>query len=117
MNAAGGNLTNLIFEISNENRLWGQGNPQPMIVSENIIISAKNINIIGSNKDTVRFEYNGITYIKFKAKDLIEKLKNYSGILKIDVIGKSAINRYAGRETPQILIEDIDIEENKLYEF
>lgn len=117
MKASAGSLTDLIYEISNENRLWGQGNPQPVIVTENISVSARSINIIGSNKDTVRFEYNGVTYIKFKANDLIEKLNACSGILKINVVGRPALNRYAGRVTPQILITDIDIEENKLYEF
>ena len=58
--------------------------------------------MIGSNQDTLKFTYNDITYIKFKAKDLIEEIKQYNGAVVLNIVGKAAVNRWNGMETPQI---------------
>ena len=110
-------LATLIDEIDNGKHLFGQQNKEPVIVVENISLPAQGYNVIGSNKDTVRFEFNGITYIKFKAKDLIEQLNSYKGSLKLTAAGKLKINEWGGRRKPQILIDEIEIRENTIYEF
>jgi len=71
-------------------------------------LPAAAISIIGNNKDTIRFELNGITYVKFKCKDLIESLPS-KGEVYISIVGRGNINRWAGKEKPQILIDDIEI--------
>ena len=73
----------------------------------------EDIKVIGKNKDTIRFEKNGITYIKFFGKALIEQLQQYDE-MKIDVVGKTAVNNWMGRITPQIMIEDLEVEDAKL---
>lgn len=75
------------------------------------------IQIIGQNKDTIRFNFNGITYIKFKAKKLIEELDAYRGKINMTVVGRPAVNRWNGTETPQIQIEEIEIKKNSAYDF
>lgn len=117
MDAGDNKLTKLIFDLEKGNKLWGQGNPQPVIVIENISVPAAQISIIGSNKDTLRFTYNGITYIKFKANDLIEQIKGMSGRLKITAAGKGNINTWGGMRKPQILLDEIEIEEDRIYDF
>lgn len=109
-------LKNLIFELEKGRGLFGQGNPEPVIAIENITLPQSKISIIGSNKDTVRFEYNGITYVKFKALKIIEELKNYNKI-NITVIGRGNINEWGNRRTPQILIDDISFEEINEFSF
>ena len=81
----------------------------------NITIDTSSIQIIGSNKDTLKFVFNNITYIKFKAKELIEKLSEYNGKISITVAGKGNVNVWGGRETPQIFIEEIEI--NKIDDY
>ena len=69
--------------------------------------------MIGSNKDTVRFEKNGVTFIKFHANDLIRELDNCNEI-KISVVGKPNINSWMGQQTAQLFIEDWEVEDNLL---
>lgn len=53
--------------------------------------------VIGNNKDTLRFEVNGVTYVKFKCKDLIDSLPS-SGDIYINIVGRGNVNRWGGRE-------------------
>ena len=110
-------LSNLIFELEKGAPFWGQGCPEPKIAVEDITIDTMYIQIIGQNKDTIRFNFNGITYIKFKAKKLIEELNAYRGKINMTVVGRPAVNRWNGAETPQIQIEEIEIKENSAYDF
>lgn len=111
-------LSNLIFDLDNGRLYWGQGNPEAKIAVENISIDTANIQIVGQkNKDTVRFSFNGITYIKFKAKKLIEELSMYQGKINMTVVGMPLINTWNGIETPQIKIEEVEIKENSVYDF
>lgn len=69
---------------------------------------------MGSNKDTIKFEYNGITFIKFKATDLIQEfevLKERNNLLDITVVGRPNLNEWMGRKTPQLFVEDYEIKE------
>ena len=103
-------ISDLIFDLEPGSQYWGQGNPEPAIAVTNISVPAAALSVIGQNKDTLRFNYNGITYVKFKCKKLIETLPT-SGDLLISIVGRGNINKWAGRETPQIMIDDIEIKQ------
>ena len=103
-------ISDLIFDLEPGSQYWGQANPEPTIAVTNISVPAAALSVIGQNKDTLRFNYNGITYVKFKCKKLIETLPT-SGDLLISIVGRGNINKWAGRETPQIMIDDIEIKQ------
>lgn len=111
--AADSDLADIIQDIGNHNGIWGQQNPEPLIHVTDINISASDVQVMGKNKDTVKFEKFGIAYMKFHAKDLIEQLKQYSS-MKIEVVGRANMNEWGGRVTPQIFIEDIEVKDNAL---
>lgn len=108
-------LADIISDISTYNFCWSQQNDTPLIAVKDIFIKKSDIQVIGKNKDTVKFEKNGIVYIKFFAKDLIELLNQYDE-MKIDLVGEAQINEWAGKEIPQILIKDLEISD-ATYEF
>lgn len=110
-------LGNLIKDLDKGKSYFGQGNKEPLIIIENITIPVSKINIIGKNLDTLRFEFNDITYIKFKATSLIEEIKNKTGNLNITVAGRGNINSWGGYNKPQILIDEIEIKESSIYDF
>ena len=110
-------LDELIESLDGGKMLYGQSNDEPVIVVENIALPARGYSVIGSNLDTLCFEFNGITYIKFKAKDLINQLNSYTGALKLNVAGKPNINEWGGRRKPQILIKEIEVKEDTIYDF
>ena len=111
------NLKDLIIDLDRGRKFYGQGNKEPVIIIEDITLQPNSYQIIGKNSDTLKFEFNGITYIKFKATELIEELKKKSGKLSITVAGKGNINEWGGRTTPQILIDEIEFKESSLYDF
>lgn len=111
--AADTDLGELIADLGEHNGIWGQHNQEPLIHVTDINISANDVQIMGKNSDTVKFEKFGIAYIKFHAKDLIEELRKYPS-MKIEVVGRANLNEWCGRVTPQIFIEDIEVKDNAL---
>ena len=111
--AADGDLSDIIVDIGNHNGIWGQQNPEPMIHVSDINITMNDVQVMGKNKDTVKFEKFGIAYMKFHAKDLIEELSKHPS-MKVEVVGRANLNEWGGRVTPQIFIEDIEVRDNAL---
>lgn len=111
--AADEDLVDLIKDIGEHDGIWGQNNSEPLIHVTDINITSNDIQIMGKNKDTIKFEKFGIAYMKFHAKDLIEELNKYSS-MKIEVVGRANLNEWCGRVTPQIFIEDIEVKDNAL---
>ena len=93
-------LPDLIKDLDRGKKFFGQGCKEPVIVIEDIALPPSSYSIIGKASDTLRFEFNGITYIKFKATDLIEELKEKKGNLNITVIGRGNINTWGGYNKP-----------------
>lgn len=110
-------LKNIIIDLSEMGGIWGQQNPEPMIHVKHIIASGNDIRIMGTNKDTVKIEYNGIAYMKFHAKDLIEEISQYNGSIIMEVVGRPNLNEWMGTKTPQIFIEDCDIQQYNPLDF
>ena len=106
-------LKDIILEFGQLSEIWGNGIEEPLIAVENINLTNSDISLIGQDKTTVKFVIDGITYIKFKDKDFIEKLLNNSR-MRINLIGKAAINEWAGECKPQIIIENYEIKNTSL---
>lgn len=104
------NLSFLIADLSQYEDYCGQQNPEPQICVTNILVSSNEVSVIGKNKDTIRIEKNGITYIKFHAKELIQSLQEYDK-MNLTIIGRPNINDWLGHLTPQLLITDMEIED------
>lgn len=116
-NVTSPDLDRLITDISRHDDIWGQSNNVPLIHVKGLIVEPNEISIIGKNSDTVKIEKNGITYIKFKAKDMIENLSKYSETINIEIVGEANLNEWGGRTTPQIFIKDYEIKKENIFEF
>ena len=102
-------LGSLVMELGKAGAIWGQGNPQPLINIHSIKVNPSNIRVMGTNQDTVKIEVNGMPYIKFHAKELIEELKSHTEPFEMEIVGKPNLNEWMGRISPQIFIEDYEI--------
>ena len=109
-------LSNLITELANFKDIWSQQNNEPLIYIKDLHFTRKDIQIMGRNQDTIKIIKNGIAYMKFFAKDMIEELNQYDEI-KMEVVGKANLNYWNGTVTPQIFIEQYQITEDKLTDF
>lgn len=108
-------LESIIYDLEDYKEVWGQDNPQPLLYIKDISLLPQDIVIMGKNQDTIKFIKDGITYIKFRAKDIIPEFFQYD-MMRINIVGKSAVNEWRGIYTPQIIIEDFEIF-NSLLEF
>lgn len=103
----------LINEIEKYRYVFSQQNDEPIICVQNIILHTHDINIIGKNQDTVKFIKNGITYIKFKAKDFMQDLAKYDA-MSVSITGRANVNVWNGVSTPQIFIDNYEVKNGAL---
>lgn len=108
-------IDNLIRDVGEYGYIWSNQNDEPILYIDNIILSTNEIQIIGTNRDTIKFIKNGITYIKFKANDLISELSGMKDII-MKIVGRCNINEWNGIKSPQIIIDDYEII-NNMYGF
>lgn len=108
--AADKDIENIVFDLAKYENTWGQNNPEALIYIHDLNITRNDYQIIGKDKTTIKIEKFGITYLKFHAKKLIEELEQLNEI-KMELIGKPNVNEFAGRVTPQIFIEDYEVQD------
>ena len=111
--AADKDIADIILDLDQYRYLYGQNIDEPLIYISDINLTKNDIQIIGKNADTVKFEKFGITYIKFHAKDLINKLSLYNE-MKVELVGRPNVNEWMGNYTPQIMIEDLEVFDSAL---
>lgn len=100
----------IIFDLAQYTNIWGQMCPEPVIAVKDLVVRASDVQVIGKNKDTLKISKNGITYIKFFAKDLINEISKYNE-MQLTIVGTANVNEWNGIVTPQLFIKDIDIKE------
>lgn len=111
-------ISNLVMDLGSNTSLWGQQNKEPIIIVENITIPKNQIQYIGSKKDTIKFVFNGMTYMIFKAQDVIDEINAFDNDnLNITCAGRANINRWGGRTVPQIYVDEIELKESSIYDF
>jgi single-stranded-DNA-specific exonuclease len=98
--ASSSDIKNIVADIDKYAGIWGQGNAEPLIYIKDININSSDVQVIGKNADTIKFEKFGVTYIKFHAKELIEKIRKLNGEIRLEVVGKTNMNEWMGRFTP-----------------
>jgi single-stranded-DNA-specific exonuclease len=109
-------LKDIINDIGSVEELWGQGNEVTKIHVKSINLTRSDIRVMGARQDTLKFEKNGVSFIKFFAKDMIEEINNIfetTDAISIDVVGEPSINEYMGYRNPQIMINSYQISDSK----
>ena len=111
-------LSDIIKDIDNNKELFGQGNPTPLLAVNDIYVPRANIQIIGKNKDTIKFEKNDIVYMIFKAsletlQKFTEWTMNDKDEVNLCVVGEANENFFNGKETSQIFIKDFNVEDTR----
>lgn len=109
-------LSDIIKDIDNNKELFGQGNPTPLLAVNDICVPRANIQVIGKNKDTIKFEKNNIVYMIFKAsQETLQRFTEWVMVEKEEVnlciVGEANENFFNGKETSQIFIKDFNIED------
>lgn len=109
-------LDQLCLDIGYNEDLWGGNNPIPIISVRQVHLGLNEITVQGKNKDSIKFDVNGVACVMFRCKEVIEKLRAYPH-LTLNFVGKANLNKWMGRINPQLIIDEIEIEEDNLMEF
>ena len=109
-----------ILDIAQFKNYWGQNLSEPLIAIENVKITKDNLILMSPDKNpTLKITLpNGTSLIKFKSsKEEYESLKRDTGCLSLNIIGTCNQNIWNGIVSPQVLIEDYEIEKEIKYYF
>lgn len=101
-----------IKDMDRYSSVWSKGLDEPKYSVTDLEIHATDISI-GKNNNMMKFAKNGVEYILFGLDQRLVDLKEDNKLVVIDVVGKTGINKWQGNETPQFVIEAIDIKEVK----
>lgn len=99
----------MILDLAELVPVYGKGFAEPKLGIVNAIIPADKFNIMGADQTTVKFYVNGVSCIRFKDKEFVEKIRSAlenKTDLVIDFVGRSGLNEWMGNVTPQIIIEN-----------
>lgn len=112
--------TEIFTTIDNLKNLWGQQFEEPYLVIENVRISQNNIQLLSKDKNpTLKITLsNGVSIMKFKSsQEEYDELCAPGLVTQIDVVGRCSINNWNGKVTPQLLVEDYNINSIIGYDF
>lgn len=100
----------LLFALAEHPEYFGNQIEEISIVVENI--SLMNIQVMGTDKSSIKISQNGIDYVKFKDTKFIEEVLNNRNAT-LTVKGKINLNEWGGRTTVQCFIDDYELKEDK----
>jgi len=96
----------LVESVGKHKNIWGNSVDEPLFALENLLINTGDIELMGKNKNTIKFKFNGISLIKFFTnEEKFNEMKAHPAI-NLTVVGKFGVNEYMGKITPQVMIED-----------
>lgn len=100
-----------LMQLAQANQMWGQGVAPPVFVIKGAQIFAKDVQLMGRNKEHLKFKIGGVDCVKFFATDLINEIGD-AGSFTITILGKANLNNWMGNISPQLMIEDYEVKAN-----
>ena len=65
---------------------------------------------MGANGDSVKIKHDGVDFVIFKNPEIARKLQEVSNG-HIQIVGSPSLNEWMGRQSIQIMIDDINVED------
>lgn len=103
--------TDRILDLGRLN-IYGQEIPESLVVVEDIILDENKVSLMGKNKNTIKIMCGSVACILFQTDEAVYQ-DMISGNKKITIVGKGNCNRWNGNVSPQIIIEDYELTEEK----
>ncbi len=105
----------VIKEFADAVPVFGQGIPQPVFHFD-FQLRASDFRIQGSRGDSLKFQYKGVVFVIFFAKDLIEQYLDLSEQclkqkkeIHVECVGKASINEYKGFRNINITLDGLEL--------
>lgn len=105
-------LSKACIELDPISSIYGKGIEEPKIIVDRILFNSNDIMIMGKDNSSIKLTKNGISFVKFKDKKFIEEISKYKYPC-VSIYGKFNLNEFAGKKTPQVIIEEYEITNGK----
>ena len=99
----------MLFAFATCGDIWGNGLPRPTFAFDFNFNSAE-VQLMGANKDSVKIKHDGVDFVLFKNQEVAKKLQELNSG-HIQIVGAPNLNEWMGRQSIQIIIDDIEIED------
>ena len=103
----------MLKDFAEHIEIYGNSIAQPKFAFK-MLLSKDNLAVIGEKRNTVRINYKGVTFIKFRATELAEEIDNLTGLVEVTLIGRSQINEFNGNRNVQVIIDNIKLEKKEI---
>lgn len=100
---------NMLMEFARYDFLFGQGMSKPLFAFD---LEVKSSELTVMKDEHLKIMQNGVSFIKFGCKDLIEELQK-KDVNNVTIIGQASLNEWNGRTNVQIMVDDIFISEKQ----
>ena len=105
----------LLGSIGAHPEYFGNHIDEPKFVIKNIPLMS--VNVMGTDKSSIKISYNGIDYVKFKDTNFIQEVMN-NRMQKLTVYGRANLNDWMGKKSVQVFIDDYELmEDTSKYDF
>lgn len=89
---------------------YGVGIPSPQYYIHDVQIKTNDIMLLGRNKNTLKFTYDDVDYVKFFCtQDYIQNILSHKGKISLDIIGELSYNVFNGKKRKQVIINQLEI--------
>ena len=106
-------IPDIVADIYNHRHIWGVANKPPLIGVMDIVVSRSDIQVLGSKRDTIKINKNGVSYMFFRqSPETVEKFLQWDSI-QLDIAGTMNMNIWAGTATPQIIVQGYNLRNGK----
>lgn len=99
----------MLFAFASCGDIWGNGLPRPVFAFD-FNFNRTEVQLMGANGDSVKIKHDGVDFVVFKNPEVARKLQEVSNG-HIQIVGSPSLNEWMGRQSIQIMIDDIDIED------
>ena len=99
----------MLFAFAACGDIWGNGLPRPVFAFD-FNFNRTEIQLMGATGDSVKIKHDGVDFVIFKNPEVARKLQEISNG-HIQIVGSPSLNEWMGRQSIQIMIDDIDIED------
>ena len=89
--------------------VYGKGVEEPKVIIKDLLFTPKEVVVMGKDNSSAKINIDNLAIVKFKDTKFVEDVQKYS-LSSITIYGKLNLNNFAGKFTPQVIIEDYEIE-------
>ena len=99
----------MLFAFAACGDIWGNGLPRPVFAFD-FNFNRTEVQLMGATGDSIKIKHDGVDFVIFKNPEVARKLQEVSSG-HIQIVGSPSLNEWMGRQSIQIMIDDIDIED------